>query len=388
MFLSDRPASSPVFAVSGSAHRRLFWIDVLRGLAIFIVLFAHVRSIPGFQLEPKSLVFVLYQTGWMGVDLFFVISGYLIGGLVFREIREHGRIRPGRFFLRRALRIFPVYYFILFLILLGPESAGVDGRVFLPFWVYLQNYGFHFTHINFFHSWSLCVEEHFYLVFPLICLGLGRFKKIEWFPVVALAVVPVALGLRFFHAYTDDTFDFIYYTHARMEGIALGCLIAYLSVFHPERIKHFVERRRRLLLWGSLLLIVPAWSIPLANPFMHTIGISLVAFAFAGFVLLAGSAREPGRKAYVALWPLARLGVFSYTLYLVHPMLFQVSYLKIFSVLPFQILVGLFSLIVSVNTAMLLAYIILGIVFAVALAYLIEKPFLWARNRWIVSGAS
>src|SRR5689334_22886162 len=165
--------------------RRLVVLDGLRGIAILLVLGRHAG--PG--LRP------LWEFGWMGVDLFFVLSGFLVSGLLFHEYRRHGRIRPFWFLGRRGFKIYPAFYFLLLVTwLLGRRF--IPGRYFVYEALFVQNYfGFIWN-----QTWSLAVEEHFYFGLTLTAWALARFQPapdpFRGLPQIGAVVLALVLALR------------------------------------------------------------------------------------------------------------------------------------------------------------------------------------------------
>src|SRR5882762_10148526 len=134
---------------------RLKRLDVLRAFAILLVLGSH-----------KETASIWMKTGWVGVDLFFVLSGFLVSGLLFSEYQKVGKLRIKRFLIRRGLKIYPPFYTLLLatvclVAVLGNNS--IPGKVLLSEGLFVQNYGPAFWG----HTWSLAVEEHFYLLLAL-----------------------------------------------------------------------------------------------------------------------------------------------------------------------------------------------------------------------------
>ncbi|MGH9560345.1 MAG: acyltransferase family protein, partial [Terracidiphilus sp.] len=132
-------------------NRRL---DILRGIAVLLVVFYHGR------VQDR-----LIGAGWAGVDLFFVLSGFLISGLLFAEYKRTGSINLKRFFIRRGLKLYPAFYFLLFVTFVL-EHATQHVRplgAYLSEMFYVQNYG----PSVWTHTWSLAVEEQFYILLPL-----------------------------------------------------------------------------------------------------------------------------------------------------------------------------------------------------------------------------
>ena len=145
------------------AHRRRQpGLDLLRALAIIIVVIYHT-GIFGFAL-PNSV----HRFGWVGVDLFFVLSGYLIGGQLLSQLGARGQIRFGRFYARRALRILPAYLVVVAIYFSLPVLR--EWPTISPLWKFLlsvQNIGLR-GGTAFSHAWSLAIEDQFYLLLPLM----------------------------------------------------------------------------------------------------------------------------------------------------------------------------------------------------------------------------
>ena len=211
--------TSPAVPELGSSPRRLFSLDVLRGLAAMGVLLRHV---PATDYETFTGVDGAFQflraVGWVGVDLFFCLSGFLIAGLIFREHNQTGHFRMLRFWLRRGYKIWPCYFvaYGALVVLLGTRIlVGTDSskgtlleltQNALINSVFLQNY---LDCERWPHSWSLAIEEHFYTIVPLLlCCGFWLARRFQWnpprwqFPLFVLAFCGATLGLRL-HAAAD-----------------------------------------------------------------------------------------------------------------------------------------------------------------------------------------
>ena len=145
------------------SRERLHGLDHLRALAILLVLVFHYRA---YYAISEALILFGVNTvaafGWSGVDLFFVLSGYLIGTKLFEDIDNHGQVRFERFYLNRAFRILPAYLVALAIYFLFSEVQ--EGRGLQPLWKFLtftQNLPQDLRANTFSHAWSLSVEEHF-----------------------------------------------------------------------------------------------------------------------------------------------------------------------------------------------------------------------------------
>jgi peptidoglycan/LPS O-acetylase OafA/YrhL len=201
-------------------------LDGLRGFAILLVLLYH-----NFHFVNH------FFFAWLGVDLFFVLSGYLITSILINSVNSPRYL--GNFYAKRVLRVFPLYYlcliiFIVIFPLLGLYKKElqfyVDNQLW--FWGYLQNWLLCFkfptsgTWLN--HFWSLAVEEQFYLVWPFVILWLRRPRKLLVFMIVVLLIL--LIGRSLIWMYRVPTLNYTtFYTFTRIDGICIGCIIALLQ---------------------------------------------------------------------------------------------------------------------------------------------------------------
>src|SRR5437773_3029667 len=168
-------------------------LDLLRALAIVVVVIYHA-GIMGFPLPGR-----IHRFGWIGVDLFFVLSGYLIGGQLLAPLARGRHINLGRFFARRALRILPAYLVILAIYIFLPWWREYPEMT--PWWKFIisvQNIGLH-GGTAFSHAWSLAVEDQFYLLLPLILLFVNRWRRAA--VIIPCVIVLGGILLRMFLAY-------------------------------------------------------------------------------------------------------------------------------------------------------------------------------------------
>jgi peptidoglycan/LPS O-acetylase OafA/YrhL len=230
MFPASQPSAAP-----WKAAGHIPSLDGLRGFAVLAVILGHgQRFLP---LSPPAVwrpVHVLLVLGWCGVELFFVLSGFLITRLLLRD-KEQGR--PGRvlgsFYARRALRIFPLYYVTLAVIIglrrLGHIDIGPPPGDSWWYWSYLQNWYNARGHIppGVGHFWSLAIEEQFYLVWPIAVLLLSR-RTLGY---VCIFVIAVTATIRLVAAYYLDLGPLWLYhaTIAHTDGLAMGALLAVLE---------------------------------------------------------------------------------------------------------------------------------------------------------------
>ena len=230
--------------------------DILRGFAVLLVATAHM---PYGHLPQLFQDWVGYN-GWYGVDIFFVLSGYLIGTELLRPVHA-GRTPDLRvFYVKRVFRILPVFWLILAVYVLFPDLR--EGPSMAPPWrfvTFTMNFGLDITTARAFsHAWSLCVEEHFYLVLPVLILLLHRLN-IRWLPVVlAVALVIGGMAIRYASFQTAQAaggdavafLKWVYYpSWCRLDGLTAGVCLAALRLFHAD-------------LWTRWAK--PAWLLPAA----------------------------------------------------------------------------------------------------------------------------
>jgi peptidoglycan/LPS O-acetylase OafA/YrhL len=203
-------------------------LDGLRAISISLVLFQHVFRTPGFPFRGRIPELAL---GEFGVRVFFVISGFLITGLLLHEHKKSGTIALKKFYFRRSLRIFPVYYtYILVIVLLGLAGAiTLRTHELLPALTYTMNYhiaAYHAagTPVYLRHCWSLAVEEQFYLLWPFMLRALGT----RLAPRVALVyyVAATFIAYALYRYDPDGLSDRVAQFQLAAPPIALGCLLA------------------------------------------------------------------------------------------------------------------------------------------------------------------
>lgn len=281
-----------------NSHEHYPSLDGLRGVAILGVLAFHTLDMPG---------------GWMGVDLFFVISGFLIGSILI-DTRAH-EFYFRNFYIKRTFRIFPLYYLSLLLIIILFASFGIAfGNYGWSYFLYLQNFPAAFAHywpegwagsLN--HFWSLAIEEQFYLVFPVF-VYLMKPSQLPW---LCAAGILFSLLCRFYFYEHHNQLATYVFTLSRMDSLLSGVLMAQL-----------VRRRQRigiswiilpLLLW----ILTISVSTDLRHPVFQTVGFTLNAFFFSSLIVCALS---PSLSFYRLLQVsiLREIGKISYGLYIFH----------------------------------------------------------------------
>nr|WP_276510151.1 acyltransferase [Longimicrobium terrae] len=357
-------------------------MDGVRGLAILVVVCVHT----GFGARPEGAAGLavqrLFSAGWAGVDLFFVMSGMLITGILLDTRRSAGYFRS--FYARRTLRIFPLYYLALLVMLvmlpasglLGSASGSHEGGPWV--WAYLLNVkvvlspGREVVPFYIFPFWSLSVEEQFYLVWPLLVWLVPR-RPLAW---VAGGMIAAALLLRVALVAATGTSDAPYVlTVARMDALAVGALIA-IALRGPgglARWKRFAPAVLAGCTAAVLALMARAGSADNHTPEMQTAGYTLVALACGALLVmvLAAGPSHPLTRVF-SRRELRYLGARSYGVYVWHV-------LTLFIILRLRVLPRLLGVEPTspVHQA-LMACLVLAASLAVSEASwrLVEQPFL------------
>ena len=333
--LKDSRPSVPSQAESAS---RSHGLDTLRSLAILTVMAFHIYELHAANTIPDVLLPVV-RTCWMGVDLFFVLSGYLIGLQLLRPYAQGHQPSLAVFYLKRFFRVLPAYAVVLSLYLAVPlwrEAPHLASP--WEYYTFTENLFVHYPlERAFSHVWSLCVEEHFYLFLPLIVLLLTRrpsFAKtvtaVSFLVLLGIAIRGYVLlhslqpmaerGESWFVVYVKQ----IYYpTYSRLDGLLTGVTLAILRTFRPAWWHRIAKRGHALLLSGIVLIAVAIYCSK--DRAVSVTGIAAFGAVFAfpilslGIGCIVASAlsrngvlsriRIPGAKAVATL---------AYTLYLSH----------------------------------------------------------------------
>lgn len=306
--------------------QRLRGLDLLRAAAILLVLMSHYT---GF-VSGQPTFGVVGKVGWAGVDLFFVLSGYLIGNQLLGPAARGEDLSLKAFFMRRLLRTLPNYYVVLAVYWLFP-GAPLGGSSMADPWRFLtftQNSGLAYGQ-TFTHSWSLCVEEQFYLLLPLAVLALARIGfpvRLAWGVLVGGIVAGMATRAAAFALYKHDAFaaEVYYSSFCRADELLPGVAIALLKNCHPQAFARLLRHANALCAAGLLAAVGILTCIHLDWPgtlVTSTFGFSLLALSFG---LLACAALAPSCILNRLDVPGAsQLALWSYAVYLVHKPVFM-----------------------------------------------------------------
>jgi peptidoglycan/LPS O-acetylase OafA/YrhL len=215
-------------------------IDALRAIAILLVMFNHVLLLykpqyPSYLTIPRLGISSLQIGGWSGVDLFFVLSGFLVSGLLFDEFRRTNKINPGKFLIRRGFKIYPSFFFFILLTFFIEKvlNLGVNGATFTSL-DYLKDLFFLHNYLGgrWIITWSLDVEEAFYFLLTAFFLSLIVLRKLNLRSMIFTYLVLLIGGatLRLFSNLADPEYSFekhYAYTHFRLDALFFGVLLAY-----------------------------------------------------------------------------------------------------------------------------------------------------------------
>lgn len=363
--------------------RRLPGLDLLRAIAIISVLCTHAWIAGGLGYGFGWIE----EYGWMGVDLFFVLSGFLIGRQVLVRYQSGGGIDFPAFYRHRAYRILPAYLVVVALYFLFPGLR--EQEAIQPLWQFLtfsMNLLVDQRVMHAFSSaWSLCVEEHFYLIFPVavffvaprsgakrvagLLLGLVLagmvWRAFAWWQSAA----PEAGGSGVWEMDGRRYMELIYYpTYARLDGLICGIGLAILSVYRASQWERLQRHPNALALGGFFIVLLAAWI------FRDTLTFAACVFGFpmlsAGLAMLvASAASSSGLLARTTLPGASWIAATSYSIYLSHKAVLKLTSRH----LPDQLnhhgmLTFLCCLLVAMTAAALLHY-------------LVERPFLLLRDR-------
>lgn len=337
-------------------------LDVVRGVAILLAMGWHFNAQTGVTffdalLEPGR------RFGWAGVDLFFVLSGFLIGGLVLREREKTGGFDANEFLLRRAIRLWPVVW--VFLVAQLVLSDKPWNTFLFQNLLHVQN--FWISSIS--HLWSLAVEEHFYLLLAvtlLLTAGVGKLQK----PLlIGLLFILVATPFLRWGAFSAGVSHQViqWQTQYRVDALACGVLLALIKQSWPlifDRIKG-----ARVILAAALIVCVSFVAfVPRDGVLGSVLGFTLAYIGSASFLLLVY------RSALVSRWhylfsPLSMIGLYSYSMYVWH---MAASNLAVKA----GVRVGLHS-----PALIVLAKYAAAIGVAIIMFYLVERPAMLLRER-------
>lgn len=362
-------------------QQKLYGLDHLRALAIVFVFLFHYFILSGGQPEwlPDFAKF-----GWTGVDLFFVLSGFLISSQLFVQIKQGQNISYKLFFLKRLFRIIPAFLVTVGLYFFFPFFREKESLP--PLWkllTFTQNLGLNLKDFGTFsHAWSLCVEEHFYLLLPFILILLqftNRIKKAYWL-LIALFLFSFIIRIYSFNQLylpkiEDENgwmywYKYIYYpTYNRLDGLLVGVSIAGIYQFSPA-VWNKIAKFGNISILLSVAILTGAYFLCYDQMTFNAsvFGFPLIAIGY-GFMVVG--AVSP--TSFLYQWNsrvTTCIATLSYACYLTHKGIIHITHQLL---ADFKIDSNLMLLICTVTC----------IGFAYLLHLGIEKPFMKLRNRII-----
>ena len=290
-------------------------LDGLRGVAILLVVFLHNFGFMNY-----------FFFGWLGVDLFFVLSGFLITEILLRTVGKPGFLK--NFYARRMLRIFPLFYLTLVICLLllpSIKSLNLQANYYtgnqLWLWTYLQNWLYVFKEPYgdklLLHTWSLAVEEQFYLLWPLLILIIRRPKHLLWVMMSILILVGIARYIIWSYKVEDLAYSSLY-TFTRIDGLCIGSMVALLQKINPG----FLKRNTVFIV---LLMAAINFGFYFINnrqgftlPYLAFVGYTTFAVLFGILIYEAVTGESKIIRFLLDNRPLKFFGRISYGLYVYH----------------------------------------------------------------------
>jgi len=356
--------------------QRINGLDHLRALAITFVFFFHCAIL--FQFD--DLLPHIVKFGWSGVDLFFVLSGYLIGGQLLRRVASGNEIKIKDFYLQRFLRIMPAYWLVLAIYFLLPWV--LERGQLPPLWRFLtftQNFGLDAS-VNgaFSHAWSLCVEEHFYLLLPALILFSVRFRFGSRAFLLGGLLTILGMAIRS-HELTrvaageGNWNQLVYYpTYCHIDGLIAGVSVAAISIFYPSQWS-WLEQRNRVVLMAGLAVLLIGYLINDGQKdwLLSVVEFPLVAVGY-GLVLIAAVSKDSllSGGSRITKW----VAILSYSMYLTHKIVIHLvqGAATAYDVAP--------------NSAAVLALSAVGTVGCAYVVHVaVERPFMRLRDRLYAS---
>lgn len=349
---------------------RYFGLDNLRAFAILWVMLFHYK----YFVSNVNDFGLLSDYGWIGVDLFFVLSGFLISEQIFKKsLQQDFSFKV--FYLKRFFKTLPNYYFVLLLYFMIPHFAEIP--ITKPLWHYLifiQNFGLQVS--GFSQSWSLCVEEQFYLLFPLFVIIIFKLSRKIFIPCLfTLVVLGIIIRMELFkdmiaNGVIKNYITVIYYvTYCRLDGFIFGVLLAYFKSYHKEQFGSIQNRYNYILLLSGVVLFIFALYLVYDRKSYLTATIGYPYLSFSIMLIVAAAINNKSILAFNSI-VLQKIALWSYSIYLVQKPV-SVIFANIF--LHYR-LNNLSYLIILIN-------MLIQIMAGVFLFYLVENNFMKIRTR-------
>lgn len=360
--------------------RHFHGLDTLRAAAICLGLLWHFMQI---NANSPLLLSFLSTGPWGGANPLFIVSGYLLGHQILSRLVDRKNVSVIKFYFRRALKTWPSYLVVVGIVFMTPYFYR--DSLFPPFWkffTFTQNFNLNNSFLS--HTWSLCIEEHFYLVLPFLSLHFLRNSKVKSIAIAVVVLLLASLILRGYIWFIDvesaglekfrNYFNRIYYpTYTRTDGLIMGVFLAYLQSYSPVFWKKLVSQENRFFYVGVMLCSFGFLLQTHRTQLFATLAVFPLINSGYGFLLIAAITKEcllsrikiPG-ASYIA--------TLSYALYLVHRPVYHIlePWLEDLAFgVPLRLLI-------SVSLGFALSFLAAYLLFL-----LVERPFLKLRDRAI-----
>ena len=365
--------------------RRLFGLDTLRALAIVMVVLHHYTL---FVSRSDATFGWFGEIGWVGVDLFFALSGYLIGNQIFAAMRSEGGFSLPRFYARRFLRTLPAFYFVVALYAFWPWfRMGLEMPPVWQFLTFVQNINLT-PGTAFSHAWSLCIKEQFYVVLPALAIFIASLRgslRWAWFAVVLAFGAGMAVRATMWQELVSGSaqpglnyYKYIYYsTFCRFDELVAGVALALLKNYHQDAWRRITRNGNATLAAGVAVCAAAFWLfLDDREGFAITVvGFPMLALGFALLILAALSERSVLRDTKVpGAGPLA---LWAYAIYLTHKQIGMLARE------PLMELGYTPDSLVAIGVIMLLS-----LLFGWLLYKLVETPFMTLRDRYVPTNSA
>lgn len=341
-------------------------LDILRAIAVILVMGRHFHDVDSKAIS--SIEVFWNRGGWIGVDIFFVLSGFLVSGILFKEYIKTKKVNIKRFLIRRGLRIYPEFWIMIIASCVSFNLANFNVKIdhIIHEFLFIQNY---FRGIwN--HTWSLAIEEHFYILLAIIIYFLtkkGSRFRLNITPKIFIFVALLCLSSRTFLMLTTEPRHFfygVYYfrTHNRIDSLFFGVFLSYLFYFKNLSSRISSIKTAHFLFLGVLLLLPPFFYELEENIYFCVFGFTFF-YIGAGSLLLAFMRFDTSSNSLAKT--LGKIGAASYSIYLWHMLVDNYMY-------------GL----IHDRATYLIVFPIFSIFFGLLTSKLIERPILIFRNRY------
>jgi peptidoglycan/LPS O-acetylase OafA/YrhL len=354
-------------AHDSKAPQRSIELDFIRGIAIIAVMGFHFHTVHTGSAIVAAIEYPLKSFGLEGVNLFFTLSGFLVGGLLLKQYAKAGHIDARRFIIRRIFKIWPAYYvLILFHVLSGRHPTGT---FLVQNLTHMQNY----LGSSISQTWSLAVEEHFYLFLPALLLIVAALKlRANAILATLLTICVIVLAARCVVVANGDLHAAFYYTQYRIDSLLFGVILATVYWMKPELYRRFAAHKKTLI---GLVAALIAWLVLATGNIAldESIGYTIQALGFCALIVLT---IEYSHKLREGWWfrAVAWIGVYSYGIYLWHSLALAPGDMLI------RKLAALHVPALAAWAPVLIAQFVIAIVIGYVTTRAIEFPFLRIRD--------